>query len=137
MTWLDPSWVGLVVSFFLIPLGVLALSWLVQNQFHMRLNSGLDLFTFLVVLDLTYLSMPATGQKTIYPEVVPYYGHLFALLLITSFAFMVYAARVQERIQKHLRDKRNFYPRIRVNTCWFFALISIGLHGFITLGGQR
>lgn len=74
-------------AFFVIPLGVLIFSWLIQNQFHMRLNAGIEFFTFMMALDLTFLMWSDAGGLRINPQFSGMYSMLFVLLLLFKILF--------------------------------------------------
>ncbi len=125
-------------SFFLIPLGILIVSGLLQwQQFNMRLNAGIEFFTFLVGLDLSFLMWGDVGPLRINPEYQGNYGPLFSVLCLGSLILMVVAARVQSRIYEHIRGQLKYYPLWPVSFCWLFALGGIGFHLYVALGGSK
>jgi uncharacterized membrane protein YidH (DUF202 family) len=121
---------------FLIPLGVLGLKWLIQQQVgKARLDSGIDLFVFLTSLDLAYLASGNSTISRINPHFATMYSALFVILLIVSLFLLVYAARVQSLVDKFFRRGRH-YPLGEVCLCLFFAMVSIGFHCIVLLGGH-
>ncbi len=127
-----------VVTFYAIPLGILIFSFLVQRQFKARLNAGLELFAFLLSLDLTFLVYANPGSVRINPEFKDIYGALFVALAVVSLIFLAIAARVQEKIYNHTRHALNeYYPLGGVFACWLFALCEMGFHLYVSLGGKQ
>src|ERR1035441_3473586 len=113
---------------FIVPLGILVLSWLIQRQHDARLNAGSDLFVLIASLDLMYLAKGAAAVPRINPDFSRYCGPLFVCSLVLSLILLSYAAIVQGVIQKHLTGEVKYYPGIRVFEAWVFALASIDFH---------
>jgi len=125
-----------LAAFFLIPLGVVVISWLVQYNFKMRQSAATDLFAFIFALDVTLLVSHDVSNMKINPVFRPVYGPVFGVALVTSLILLLFAARVQAAIYANVARKRNcFYPLGRVIVCWICALASIAFHLFATLGG--
>ncbi len=134
-TLLTPESFEQAVVLFVIPLGILVLSWLIQHHFRARLNAGIEFFAFLVALDLAYLAHGDHGIPRINPQFTAVYRPMFTFLLVLSLCFMGWAARVQALIYEHISHRAQYYPAGRVFFCWLFALAAIDCHVVITLGG--
>lgn len=126
-----------LTSFFVVPLGILVGSGLIQRQFRMRLNAGIEFFTFLMGIDLTFLIWADVGSLRINPNFQGIYGPLFVLLFLGSFVSMGFAARVQSLVYDHVSGQLDYYPLMRISLCWLLALSGIALHLYVALGGSN
>jgi len=115
-----------------IPLGVMVVSWVAQTSFSLHLNSGGDIFAFALGLDLTLLLQQSTLTAKINPNFGPFYSQVFALALLVSIGFLIYATNVQAMIYK--RRTRGYYPYLRVTLCWAGCIAVIGFHLYALLG---
>lgn len=140
------------LTLFIIPLGMLFFAWLIRHKRGMRLGAGADLFLFLASLDLTYLVRVDIAQKRINPHFIPYYGPLFAFLLVVSLILLVFATIVDDRISKVQASKNNkydgswqvtakgtlvstkYYPLGSACAVWLFAVASIDFHLVLLVG---
>ena len=145
----DPGLFGELISFFVAPLGILLLSWLVQRHFEARLNAGVEFFAFLAALDFAYFAQSAQGGVRVNPRFVDHYYPLFVSLVIMSLLLLAYAARTQGQIFQHLavhspsgnvggvsgeESMKLYYPVAGVVICWTVALAAIGFHLYVVLG---
>lgn len=122
--------------FFVIPLMILIGCWLIQRQWNMRLNAGVELFVFLLSLDVTLLICYDTGTVRINPLFAAIYRPLFGTLLALSFLLLGAANRVQWQIVQSSGYAMRPYPLFRVSICWLFALASTAFHLYAMLGGS-
>ena len=122
-----------VMSYILVPFGVMLISWGIQSHFRMRLNAGGELFAFGFALDLKMLML----QGTMVPRVNPLFQHsypsVFGLALLVSLLMLVYACTVQSEIIGKQKAK-GFYPIVKVGVCWTFGVTVISFHLFALLG---
>lgn len=121
------------ISYFLIPLGILLVSYQVQRNFNLRLNSATDLYVFLCALDLAFLINRDSGAPRVNPLVAGYYMQTFVLGFLISLWFLTYSARIQSRVQTYILGTA-YYPIGGVSLCWIFAMGLIATHFFIVLG---
>jgi hypothetical protein len=121
--------------FFLIPLALLLGSWLIQRQWRMRLNAAVDMFIFLMSLDVTLLVWYDTGILRVNPIFVSVYRPLFGVLLAFSFVLLGLSNRVQWRIYQATVSGEGHYPLWGVMICWLLAMASISFHLYAVLGG--
>jgi len=121
-----------VFIYLAIPLGIMVISWVVQRSFGMQLNSGGDIFAFSLGLDLSLLLQQASLVSKINPNIGPLYSQVFAVALLFSVGFLVYATQVQSIISK--KRARRYYPYLRVTLCWAGSIATIGFHLYALLG---
>lgn len=121
--------------FFAIPLLILIGCWLVQRQWKMRLSAGVELFVFLLSLDVTLLVWYDTGVLRINPIFAAIYRPLFGILLALSFALLGASNLVQWQVVQAAEGGTKRYPLVRVSMCWLFGLATIAFHLYAILGG--
>jgi hypothetical protein len=120
------------VSYFLIPFGVMLISWAVQRSFKLRLSAGTELFAFGFALDLDLLYDQRYVATRINPAFRDSFDSIFTVALLVSLWFLIHASSVQSQIGK--RGGKRYYPYIQVALCWVFAIAVIGFHLFAVLG---
>lgn len=120
------------ISYFVIPVGVMLVSWAVQNSFKLRLNAGTELFAFGFALDLDLLFDQQDAITRINPLFRSSFAAVFTITLLICIGFLVHATRVQCSISK--RGGKKYYPYFQVAVCWVFAIAVIGFHLFVVLG---
>lgn len=137
-----------LVSYFVVPLFLLLVSWLLHRQFNAKLNAGMEFFVFLLSFDLACLAQRHFADR-INPRFGDHYHALFVLLAVVALGFLVYAARVQGQIYTHVShgpgllaptspraSAISYYPLGGVLVCWTFAMAGIGFHLYVTLGNR-
>ena len=129
----DPTQLKGMVSYFLVPLGALTVSWLIQHSVIEKVGAGVDLFVFLAALDLGFLADPDGFHGRLQPQVV---HPTLVAFFIWSLIWVLLAAKVERAIHTHTRGAGAVYPIKRVVLCWFVALVSISLHLYLTIGGS-
>lgn len=122
-----------LVSYALIPIGVMLVSWVAQSSFGMRLNAGSELFAFGFALDLNLLLHQGTLSGRINPQFRDMYLSVFVVGLMASVLFLLFAAKTQSQIFR--RGPRRYYPYIRVGVCWIVGIVLIAFHLFVLWGG--
>jgi hypothetical protein len=127
-----------LVSYIVIPIGVMLISWGEQRNFNMRLNAGVDLFAFGFALDLSLLLQEAVVKEQSTASVQAINASIIVLALLISLVFLQIAARTQSEIlQSQLRRavaRRVYYPLGKVWFCWVFAISVIVFHLYLLLG---
>jgi hypothetical protein len=121
------------VSYFYIPIGVLALTHVIQRRFQLRMTTFADLFAFILALDLCLIVDHAAVGR-INPLFQPYYIPLFVVAWLVSAILLANSIYVQSLISAKTRTAKR-YPAERVALCWFFGFVMMSFHLFAVLGG--
>ena len=121
------------VSYGLIPIGVMFISWAAQASYRMKLNAGAEVFAFALGLDLNMLLDPYRLPAKVNPQFRSEFTAIFVLALIISTVLLIYSAKVQSLIAK--RGTRSYYPYVGVGVCWMFGIGIMGFHLFALFGG--
>lgn len=124
-----------IVSYFLVPLGILGMSWIVQRQYKMKQNAGIDLFSFTSALDLSFLITQVSGGTRLNPYFHDIAGGVFGCALLVSLFFLGYSVYTQSLILEQLKKRSGYYPSGKVWLCWTVGLTAIGFHVWAILGG--
>ena len=124
-----------LVSYFLVPLGILCISWVIQVQFSMRQNAAIDIFSFTAALDLSFLVVHSSETSRLNSHFHDIASAVFACSLLASLFFLGYSIYTQSLINKQLRQRTQYYPAKKVWVCWTAGLTAIGFHVWAILGG--
>ena len=119
------------VSYGLIPLGVLFISWLLQRSFSIRPNTSGDLFTFAAALDLDLILQPSLAAR-VNPEFAAHYATVFGLAFLFSLAFLIISNETHSILMRKGPKRR--FPFFRVSLCWIMSVGVTGFHLYALLG---
>lgn len=123
------------VSFIAVPLGVLVLNYLLQQNFKASMSGAGDVFAFAAAVDISYL-VNQRSVTVINPLFKQQFVSVCTVFMLASLILMAYSARVQGQLHQYSTSRRvRYYPAFGVAICWTFALTIIGFHLFLIFGG--
>jgi hypothetical protein len=129
-----PDWFPELVQYFVVPMGVILVAYVYDNQFRLKYSSGSDFFVFFVSLDLNALIVYNAYKGRINPVFADDYLAVFVCLTIMCLVLLGLTLKAQERIDKWRSGSIKEYPLVRVFGCWCSSIVLISAHLYVFFG---
>ena len=123
-----------LLEYFLVPWGVLLISYLLHDEFPLKYSSGTDFYVFFLSLDLNAILIYTAYLDRINPLFRGDYLAVFVSLVILSFGLLALAISTQNRLDAWRGRRTRSYPLTRIIICWVSTMTMIPIHLFIFFG---
>jgi hypothetical protein len=123
-----PTWFPEFVEYFFVPIGVLIVAYLYNNQFRLKYSSGSDFLVFFVSLDLNALIAYNAYKGRINPLFADNYLSVFVSLVVVCLIFLGVTLKTQGRIDHWRVERKGQYPLAGVFGCWCMNILLIPTH---------
>jgi hypothetical protein len=131
-----PGWFPELVEYFVVPLGVIVIAYVFNNQFRLKYSSGSDFFVFFVSLDLNALIVYDAYKQRVNPVFREDYLPVFVFLTILCLVLLGVTLKTQGRIDEWKSGRLGTYPFGSVFGCWISAMLLIPTHLYIFFGSK-
>jgi hypothetical protein len=123
-----------LVQYFLVPVGVLAVAYGLNDQFRLKYSSGADFYVFFVSLDLNAIVVYTAYKGRINPIFANDYLSVFVLLVVICLVLLAVTLKTQKTLDHWRGGKIKVYPFGHVFGCWLATMVLIPTHLFIFFG---
>jgi hypothetical protein len=129
-----PDWFPELVEYFVVPIGVVVIAYVHNNQFRLKYSSGSDFFVFFVSLDLNALVVYNAYKGRINPVFAQDYLAVFVSLTVVCMVLLGVTLKAQEKIDEWRSGTIKEYPFGRVFMCWCSSILLIPTHLYLFFG---
>jgi hypothetical protein len=145
---MSPTSVKLLAEYFIIPLLVLVIAYVISGQFSLKYSAGTDFFIFFLSADVGALIEADDLHTRMNPLFREDYSAVFCVLLLLSVLFVIVSGLTQRRIEswreeRHKQtswkyDKTNRYavkyPLVGVIGNWVAMVALMPTHLYVFFG---
>ena len=131
---MDTSRFTNLVEYFLVPVGVLLIAYVYNDQFRLKYSAGSDFYVFFVSLDFNAIILYNAYKDGINPLFRNDYLSVFVLLIVTCMILLGVTLRTQARLDHWKDGTIAEYPFGRVFGCWLATLTLISSHLYVFFG---
>lgn len=145
-----PAYFGKLAEFFIVPLMVLSIAYIVSGQFRLKYSAGVDFFILYLSADLAAAMDYESSRAWINPLFRDQFLPVFLTLICLCFLLILAAGKTQNRIDDY-RDYKlkagtwnsswpvpappvKKYPLTGVVVCWIFTIALLPAHLFLYFG---